>query len=166
MDNIERQRIISEAYATVDRLRDFEVEHRNAGGEDALERWAAGMPQKGPDLSAYTDFSVLVDQRIATAIIAERERAGDVLAEMVAAERAFVLETVGQAIGEMLAEEHKLAKEALSGEVRLLRIELTNLEATVAELRTVIANEAKRGEAQRNDDTADVPQLPVRRDLN
>jgi len=65
------------------------------------------------------------------------------------AERAHVLEAVGQAIGTLLRRERGVAKRELSAEVRRLRIEITAADETVAELRKVIesANRTSTGGA-------------------
>ena len=58
-------------------------------------------------------------------------------------ERKLILEAVGEAIGEMLAEQHRNAKTALQDEVRQLKIELCELQTTLAELRQVLARERR-----------------------
>ena len=60
-----------------------------------------------------------------------------------AEERRLILESVGEAIGEMLAEQHKASKNALQDEVRELKIEICELQTTLCELRQVIAQERK-----------------------
>jgi hypothetical protein len=56
-------------------------------------------------------------------------------------EREFVLSVVGKALGEVVGQAHKDARLELSEEVRKLRIELSNLETTLAELRQIVASE-------------------------
>ena len=60
-----------------------------------------------------------------------------------AEERRLILESVGEAIGEMLAEQHKASKNALQDVVRELKIEICELQTTLCELRQVIAQERK-----------------------
>jgi hypothetical protein len=142
------QRILAEGFDTVDRLKDLQVEQRD-DSDDALARWDAMRPKperSRPERGLDTDLPALIDAKVAEAIATERE---------------FVLECVGEAIGEMLAEERKAAKVELSDEVRRLRIELSNLETTIAEIRGIIAAEAQRSSAT----VIDLPN-PLRRDLN
>ena len=86
MTEDDRQRVLDEAYATLERLRDFEVEprphHEPLRDEDRyerarerLERQRASMPAHEPKLDTYVgDWSAVVDARIAEAIAEERER--------------------------------------------------------------------------------------------
>ncbi len=55
------------------------------------------------------------------------------------AERSFVLECVGQALGQALRKERAAARRELTSEVRSLRLELTEAGETIAELRKAIA---------------------------
>ena len=59
-------------------------------------------------------------------------------------ERRLILEAVGEAIGDLLAEQHQKAKTALQDEVRELKIEICELQTTLCELRQVIAQERKQ----------------------
>jgi hypothetical protein len=56
-------------------------------------------------------------------------------------ERELTNKSVGSAIADLLREQRDQYKQELSAEVRQLRIELTNLETTLAELRSVMASE-------------------------
>jgi hypothetical protein len=56
-------------------------------------------------------------------------------------ERELTNESVGSALAAMLKEEREQSKQELSDEIRKLRIELTNLETTLAELKGIIASE-------------------------
>jgi hypothetical protein len=56
-------------------------------------------------------------------------------------ERAFLLEVVGSAIGEIVRKQHQEAKNELADAVRGLRIELAEAQTTIHELRAVIASE-------------------------
>jgi hypothetical protein len=68
----------------------------------------------------------------------------DWLAARLKREREVTYAGVGSAIAEMLKEERDEYKKELSAEVRQLRIELANLEATLSELRSLMA--AERGQ--------------------
>jgi hypothetical protein len=57
------------------------------------------------------------------------------------AERAFMLQVVGQALGEMLQKERQEAKSELVEEIDKLRIELARAQTTIAELRALTAGE-------------------------
>src|SRR5262249_6872960 len=59
-------------------------------------------------------------------------------------EREFFLSVIGKALGGVVSQAHKDARLELSEEVRKLRIELSNLETTLNELRAVIALEKAR----------------------
>jgi hypothetical protein len=156
MTDDDRQRILDEAYATIARVdaatRDLEERrvvnllHVDPDADRArLERLRRTLPPKAergldtrpPDL----------DERIAAAVLAER---------------ATVLEIVGQTLGEMLGEQHQIAKAELSDEVKRLRLELSNLETTITELRGIIANEAQRSSAT----VIDLPSFRYPRELN
>jgi hypothetical protein len=59
------------------------------------------------------------------------------IADAVAAERALVLEVVGQAVGEMLEQEREEQKRALRLEASDLKLELTQLRTLLAEYRAL-----------------------------
>jgi hypothetical protein len=92
-----------------------------------------------PDWSAWNDWC---DSRI------EAKLAG---------QRRFLLEVVGEALGEYVASERKIMKRELADELRQLRIELAETQATVRELRSVLASDRRT--------PLDLPALP-RRGLN
>src|SRR5262245_15469275 len=83
MTDEDRARIKAEARATLERLANF-TPHQ-ASHEDSLERWARLKPQpEEPTRERGSDISptVLVDQRIAAWLEAERQKQADVLADM------------------------------------------------------------------------------------
>jgi hypothetical protein len=94
------------------------------------------------ELERAQEGIAFLDARIAAAIKAERE---------------VVVTTLGEEIGRSCRDERKRAKSELADEVRTLRIELTEAQTVVAELRRLLA--ADRCEP------LDLPALP-RRELN
>jgi hypothetical protein len=84
-----------------------------------------------PEQPAATDWSgweTWVQARIADALVEERRTLIETLVAI-----------VGDALGQSLSRERKHHRRDLEAEVRQLRIELCNLESTLAELRTVLA---------------------------
>ena len=69
---------------------------------------------------------------------------GDLAAGAVDEERHFVLECVGQALGQALRKERAAAKRELDHSVRALRIELTEANEVIRELRRTIAADNHR----------------------
>jgi hypothetical protein len=63
------------------------------------------------------------------------------LAARLRRERRLITQSVGEALGQMLAKEREDYKRELSDEVRQLRIELSNLESTISELRSLVKAE-------------------------
>jgi hypothetical protein len=63
------------------------------------------------------------------------------LAARLRRERRLMTQSVGEALGQMLAKEREDYKRELSDEVRQLRIELSNLESTISELRSLVKAE-------------------------
>jgi ribosomal protein L29 len=144
----ERERILAEAHANVQH-RDDEAETPLQRAmrwqpEDPIAKWKRDHPQEPePEVkldTALFDWSA-VDQRVAAIVDAR-------VAEAIAAEREFVLATIGEALGETLREVREDTANDLSDRVRELRRELAEAQTTiqemrgvVAELRAVLANE-------------------------
>ena len=76
----------------------------------------------------WTAWDRWADARIQAALIEQQQ---------------FLLVTVGEALGEYVAEQRKAVKRELSDELRQLRIELAETQTTISELRSVLA--AERG---------------------
>jgi hypothetical protein len=140
MKDEERKRILREARENV-RLRDFphaaNVHHADPPprvSKELRREWRRPEPEQpkpeldtNPELgrqATWDAWNAWCDQRIAAAI---------------AAERAFMVEVVGAAIGQMLDEESEEHKRALSLEVRELKIEIAKLQCALAEQRAFSA---------------------------
>jgi hypothetical protein len=74
-------------------------------------------------------------------------------------ERRFLLDVVGEALGQALAKERKSAKCELDDSIRSLKLELADALTVINELRSVVS-------AERSGTPIDLPRLPVRRGLN
>jgi hypothetical protein len=131
MTDEEREEILNQAFRNISVEREEMVPAGDHLDEDPLEMWERNMPKpeeprparkldtgRGPNPNIYQ----WIEKRLET-------------------DRKFILEVVGEAIGEMLAEQHKQNKRDLSDEVRELKIELAELQTTLCELRTVLAKE-------------------------
>ena len=132
MTDEERNEILNQAFRNISVEREAKSDHGLNLDEDPLEMWERNMPQPEPeppqrklDTGRGPNIYQWIEQRIQ-------------------AEREFILEVAGQAIGEMLDEQHKAAKSALQDEVRELKIEICDLQVTLAELRQVMAQERKQ----------------------
>jgi hypothetical protein len=131
MTDEEREEILEQAFRNISAPRE-EIGSGVTQLNDPLEAWAAGMPKpEEPRPERKLDTR---RQELQPSIYQWIE-------ERLETERKFILEVAGQAIGEMLEEQHKIAKTALQDEVRQLRIELCELQTTLCELRQVIAKE-------------------------
>jgi len=126
MSDEERERILGEARATLDRLSDMEP--------------APLDPFKGPDWTQREPPApqpVRREHKLDTAPIDWDAR----IAAAVAQERKYLLDVLGGVLTELMQREHANAKGDLADEVRSLRLELTELATTVAELRRTLATE-------------------------
>ena len=131
----ERQQILDEARARAagftpganSQIEDCIAEPR----PDPLAAWLHTMPKPEPAPREQTldtlpiDWARVIDVRLAD-------------------ERKFLIEVMGEALGEALAEARKQSKDELTDEVRSLKIELANLDSTIAELRRALADERGR----------------------
>jgi hypothetical protein len=143
MDDERRQAILAEAHATLERVADVVVVE-----PDYL---AIAMARK-------VEHPIDRDRRKLAKLhrrcAQEREDAAATshagweawLRDRLDAERAFVLECVGTALGEALRKERAVAKCELTSEVRSLRIELTEANEVIGELRKAIAAGKRSGE--------------------
>jgi hypothetical protein len=105
-------------------------------------------PEPWPRLdTAPVDWPAWISAQIDAALAAERETLLAIMAQ-----------SIGTTLRRSLTKERREQKAELEDEVRSLRIELTNLESTLAELRTVIASERAR--------VIDLPALQLRRAAN
>jgi hypothetical protein len=103
--------IFEEAFDTLDRLEDLKVSEPDTSQPDSLESWAAGMPQPEPP-PRKRGLDTTVEQ---STDWSGWERW---LRSRLDAERAFLLEVVGNAIAEIVHKQHKVSKLlALAGEV-------------------------------------------------
>ena len=164
MTDDECQRILDEAYASIERGNDVErdLEQRRLGighfaqsssddrERERLAKMRAAQPLKPePRLdTALPDIAALIETKIAEALASEREYLLAVIAETLALER-------------------RDTEAFLSGATTAFRGELANLQNALAELRDVLANEAKRGaDVQRARSLLDFPARDYPRDLN
>jgi hypothetical protein len=152
MNRADRRRILAEAreaIASVDRtlaraaLRDLPAEPR----EWRLPEPEPPKRQRGLDTMPVTNHSTTDWSGWERWLAAHLQR-----------ERTLTNKSVGFAIGKMLREQREECKQELSAEVRQLRIELSNLETTLAELRSIIASERAP--------VIDLPALPPRSRTN
>jgi hypothetical protein len=96
---------------------------RAKGDNKRLEDQSRALTARAARAQAHTvDWSAVIDERIANL-------------------HTFLLDVVAHALGEALAEQHRDAKHELEDNIRGLKIELAQLEATLSELRSVIASE-------------------------
>jgi hypothetical protein len=119
MDKQERERILTEARANLERLAYLDASPRTAALDDP--RLPELAPQPALDIS-------IMEAHIAAAI---------------AAERTFTRELMGHAVGKALAKARRATEAELRDEVRSLHIEVTQLRSALAELRVALA--AERG---------------------
>ena len=136
MNRADRRRILaeaSEAIASVDRtlaraaLRDLPAEPRE---------WRLPEPVPEPRRRGLDTRAVPADH--STIDWSQWE---EWLRVRLMAERKLMRRAVGEAIGQLLAQQREERKHELEDEVRRLRIELSNLESTLVELRSIIASE-------------------------
>jgi hypothetical protein len=151
---LEKSRALLDAPAPAPRADD--------GEPDTLQKWAAGVSKpeepareildnkksdvqeiERPSAPPIDDWASMIDERIENAIEAEH---------------AFMIEIVGNALGEMLRDQRKEAKDELASEVRKLWAVLTELQCTLASLVRI----GVTGKAE----VLDLPALPRARDLN
>jgi hypothetical protein len=169
MDDARREAILAEAFRNIE-SRDANVrtlvekQARNAQdppGEDALTKWAAGMPKPEPpkrERGLDTDFASIIDAKIA----AEREYWHAVIAETLALERRDVddrltrLEILERDLERRTVDADACAK--LSEDARKLRGEIATLQNCITDLRATVASEAQRG--------VDLPSFRYPKDLN
>lgn len=69
-----------------------------------------------------------------------------VIDERIMRERKFLIEVMGRALGEKLEDERAALKADRADEIRQLKIEVANLETTVAELRQLLATDRAKAE--------------------
>ena len=147
---LEKSRALLDAPAPAPRADD--------GEPDALQKWAAGVSKpeepareildnKKSDVqeiersSAPVDWASVIDERIATAIEAEHE---------------FMLQVMGNALGELLRDARKESADELAGEVRKLWAVLSEMQCTLIALNRIAVT--GKGEV------IDLPALPRGRD--
>jgi len=141
MDEQERERILAEARASLERLASPGAAPPAASRDTEA---VASEPEPKPDLEPAPALdTAAIDARIAAAI---------------AAERGFTREAIGRALGEALAKEREMVREQLRSELRSLHIGVAQIETALAELRAVLA--AERGQV------IDLPPLPLRPRVN
>jgi hypothetical protein len=148
MTDEEREEILEQAFRNISVPREVKENHGSDLDQDPLEAWARNMPP--PEPAPPVRKLDTRRQELQPSIYQWIE-------ERLETERKFILEVAAQAIGEMLEEQHKIAKSALQDEVRQLRIELCELQTTLCELRQVIAKERK---------TLDLPSQLTARTVN
>jgi hypothetical protein len=138
MTDEERKQILREAHENM-RLRDFPdaanvySEPPPRVPEQYRREWTRPQPeppQRKPEPAPvaepdWSGWEAWADAKIANAI---------------ATERAFVMECVGHAIGEMLEQEREEQKRALRLEASELKLELTQLRTLLAEYRAIFAS--------------------------
>ena len=129
MTDEEREQIFAEALRNISAPREAKEKHASDLNQDPLELWERNMPKPEPEPPKRK-----LDTGRGPTIYEWIER-------RLESERKFILEVAGEAIGEMLAEQHREAKRALADEVRELKIELAELQTTLCELRQVLAKE-------------------------
>jgi hypothetical protein len=150
----ERERIMAEAVANLRRRDEAEVKRKPAppvlNHEWQLPEQQEPEPPRGLD-TAPIDWSSIIDRRVAAAVAAVR---AEMLAE-VETSRAFVLEIVGEAMGQVWATQ----REDAATELRDVKTALAEVERTLGEVARTLAQERAR--------VLDLPALPRRSsDLN
>jgi hypothetical protein len=172
MDDDERRAIIEQARETCARLADLEPRQRAYDPEtfpdreyererDRREKLRAQQPPR-PERGLDID----IDAKIAAAISAERETMIEIIAETLALER----RDVGERITRLEVLERELERRSVDADAaaklgdgaRKLKAEIATLQDCIAELRGVVANEAKRGSAT----VFDLPSFRYPKDLN
>ena len=132
MTDEERNAIFEQALRNISVERAEPTASCEAPEDDPLEMWERGMPKPEPTPPK---------RKLDTRQVRQDPNLYEWVEQRLLAEREFILEVAGKAIGEMLEEQHRTAKNALADEVRELKIELAELETTLCELRQVIAKE-------------------------
>jgi uncharacterized coiled-coil protein SlyX len=151
MNTAERDRIMQQAHATLDRLRDLQPsEPRDT--PDVLKEWQRNKPQaesaprkRGLD-TAPVDWDAIINTRIATM-------------------KDFVMEVIGQALRESFEIERAAYRNALNSrdqKINQLETELAKQAATIARLEARVIKNEIDGDRDRRNKLVDVsPQLKV-----
>jgi hypothetical protein len=154
----ERERVLAEAHANLQR-RDEAVSYVPPR-EDPVAKWKReadeqeqrfARERKRQEERPLERRIAALEQELANARAELRQE----IDQHIADERAFMLAVVGGALGEALDELRKDAKNELSDRLRELRVDMCELQTTLAELRQVIA-------ADRSGKVLDLPN-PLRR---
>jgi hypothetical protein len=144
MDDAERNRIIREAHATLDRLNSAQpTEARDPAAPDVLKEWKRHMPKPEPKKrergldTAPVDWSSIIDQRVADL----KEFTMTVLAEAFKAtieiERGAYIDALRERDNKIIKLESELAKLAVQTsklEVRVIQNEIEHDRSRVLDL--------------------------------
>jgi hypothetical protein len=153
MDDAERNRILQEAHATLDRLRFTQpVEPHDQTAPDPLDTWKRSRPQPEPKPrqrkldTAPVDWSAVIDQRVGRM-------------------KTFVMDVIGEALRESFNIERAAYADALKErdrQIAKLECELAKQAAQVAKLEVrLIQSEIAHDDRSK---VIDLPALPKRQD--
>jgi hypothetical protein len=109
------------------------------GETDVLAEWNSKQPKPEPERKTAWDEIVAEQQRRAANVQSWEEW----LSQRLAQERDFVLDAVGQSLGEFTAEQIKIARTEMRNELLELQIQLTKAQAEICNLRVLLATNGK-----------------------
>jgi hypothetical protein len=174
MERERRRRLIDDARATVERLKDVEKRREEiqslppselsrrlipACADDAVQRWARDADERERErraaereLRREQRRDRLIRRRYEGAQPAAATRAGDDwnawcdtrIAEALDRERDALAEGFGEGIAKLLADEREATSRAIRDEIRDLKIEIAKLGSEAAELRAALAGNRSR----------------------
>jgi hypothetical protein len=123
--------------ATLERATVFKA-YEGGNGLHYIEPW----PQPQPAPARHERAGTIVPDVAREVDWSGWERWADAkIANAIAAERAFLLESIGQAIGKLLEQEAASHKRDLAAEVASLKLELAKLHSVLSEFRVAAATE-------------------------
>jgi hypothetical protein len=174
MERERRRRLIDDARATVERLKDVEKRREEiqslppselsrrlipACADDAVQRWARDADERERErraaereLRREQRRDRLIRRRYEGAQPAAATRAGDDwnawcdtrIAEALDRERDALAEGFGEGIAKLLADAREATSRAIRDEIRDLKIEIAKLGSEAAELRAALAGDRSR----------------------
>jgi hypothetical protein len=140
----ERERILAEACATLQRGEAERYAPPAEPREDSVAKWKREADEQEQRFARERKRQE--ERPLERRIAALEQQLADARSELraeidqrIANERQFMLEVVGEALGEAWATQRADAKNELNDELRSLRIDLCELQTTLCELRQVIA---------------------------